>query len=360
MRSIFCAGLILIAAFFARNAKAEACIFSGGNIQCLNDTVTLNDSAFVMQGTDNPTSTAKDAPQGSLYLRTGASGGTLYVKQDSGSSTNWTALISSSPVSSVNTLTGAVVLNTDHIAEDGAPVNLWFTDARAKAACVSDTAYNESTWNAVTDVSPSKNAVRDQIETMLTSIAGKEPGLGNPSVDGYVLSSTTGGSRSWIAPIVSKVYLSGDDANTGSTLADVAGLNTSLVAGTYVFQYWVVYTADATTTGVKFAITSSGATTFMVANTRYAAMGTTIATAAASQAVNGAAGNIHESFSTRTLGAAMGPTISVDAANDYMLAIVEGVISVGGASTLTLQHASEVSATSTVKAGSSLILTRVN
>jgi len=31
-------------------------------------------------------------------------------------------------------------------------------------------------------------------------INGKEPGLGNPSVSGYVLSSTTGGTRSWIAP----------------------------------------------------------------------------------------------------------------------------------------------------------------
>src|SRR3990167_8773315 len=37
-------------------------------------------------------------------------------------------------VDSVNGLTGVVVLNTDHIAEDGAPVNLWFTNARASAA----------------------------------------------------------------------------------------------------------------------------------------------------------------------------------------------------------------------------------
>lgn len=36
---------------------------------------------------------------------------------------------------------------------------------------VSDTAYNTGTWDAVTTVAPSKNAVRDQIETMLTSIS---------------------------------------------------------------------------------------------------------------------------------------------------------------------------------------------
>lgn len=36
---------------------------------------------------------------------------------------------------------------------------------------VSDTAYNAGTWDAVTTVAPSKNAVRDQVETMLTSIS---------------------------------------------------------------------------------------------------------------------------------------------------------------------------------------------
>lgn len=40
-------------------------------------------------------------------------------------------------------------------------------------AVVSDVAYNATSWNAVVDVAPSKNAVRDQIETMLTSIATK-------------------------------------------------------------------------------------------------------------------------------------------------------------------------------------------
>jgi hypothetical protein len=53
--------------------------------------------------------------------------------------------------------------------------NLYFTDARARTAAVSDTAYNATTWDTVVDVAPSKNAVRDQVETMLTSIAGKEP-----------------------------------------------------------------------------------------------------------------------------------------------------------------------------------------
>jgi plastocyanin len=50
-------------------------------------------------------------------------------------------------VTSVNTFTGAVVLATDDIAEDGSPVNLWFTNARARSAvsATSGVAYNSST-----------------------------------------------------------------------------------------------------------------------------------------------------------------------------------------------------------------------
>jgi hypothetical protein len=50
-------------------------------------------------------------------------------------------------VTSVNTLTGAVVLYTDNIAEDESPVNLWFTNARARGAVSASTgiAYNSST-----------------------------------------------------------------------------------------------------------------------------------------------------------------------------------------------------------------------
>ena len=50
-------------------------------------------------------------------------------------------------VTSVNTFTGAVVLVTDDIAEDGSPVNLWFTNARARSAvsATSGVAYNSST-----------------------------------------------------------------------------------------------------------------------------------------------------------------------------------------------------------------------
>ena len=51
--------------------------------------------------------------------------------------------------------------------------NLYFTDAAARAAAVSDVAYNEATWNGVVDVAPSKNALRDKFEDLGSLYATK-------------------------------------------------------------------------------------------------------------------------------------------------------------------------------------------
>lgn len=51
------------------------------------------------------------------------------------------------------------------------------------AGNVSDTAYNATSWDGVTTVAPSKNSVRDQVETMLSSIALKAP-LASPALTG--------------------------------------------------------------------------------------------------------------------------------------------------------------------------------
>jgi len=61
----------------------------------LRRSLNLNDLCSVLSGDDDPTSVAKTAPQGSIYMRTGASGGNLFTKDDAGSSTNWTVLLSS-------------------------------------------------------------------------------------------------------------------------------------------------------------------------------------------------------------------------------------------------------------------------
>lgn len=160
-----------------------------------------------------------------------------------------------------------------------------------------------------------------------------------------------------------RVVALASDATTNSTsnAVKISGLDITVPAGTYVFQYFVRYQAAATTTGVKFSVNHTGTVTTFTLNMRYAGTGTTASTGAASQVINGATGNIMEAFSARAKSSAagMGPTVSVDLQDADMLVIIEGLCIVTVSGTLELYHASEVSAASTVKAGSALILTRV-
>lgn len=63
------------------------------------------------------------------------------------------------------------------------------------------------------------------ISTDWVSFNAKEPGLGNPSVSGYVLSSTTGGVRSWIA-------MAGGGGGTITLSGGVTGSGTSSIVTT--------------------------------------------------------------------------------------------------------------------------------
>lgn len=95
---------LLIAALSLGNiqkARAEACIFSGDDVECLRENLSLNGSVKFLSGSTNPSSSAVDAPKGSLYMNT--SNGNLYVKQDAGSSTNWTQLAFSGGAGEANT-----------------------------------------------------------------------------------------------------------------------------------------------------------------------------------------------------------------------------------------------------------------
>jgi hypothetical protein len=59
------------------------------------------------------------------------------------------------------------------------------------AAKVSDTAYDASTWDSVTDIAPSKNAVRDKLNTMDTAIGLNTAKTTNATHTGEVTGATT-------------------------------------------------------------------------------------------------------------------------------------------------------------------------
>ena len=85
-------------------------IFNGAFAKTLTESVKLAENIRLITGdTDDPTSVAKDAPEGSLYFRDGTD--EIYKKTDNGSSTNWEALVSGSvnPFS-VSSISGTVSL----------------------------------------------------------------------------------------------------------------------------------------------------------------------------------------------------------------------------------------------------------
>lgn len=87
----------------------------------------------------------------------------------SGASSVWQKWDASDAVTSVNSQTGAVTLDSDDIGEG--VTNLYFTDLRAKAAAVAD-----SITDNVTDVAPSQNAVFDALALKLNLSGGSLTG----------------------------------------------------------------------------------------------------------------------------------------------------------------------------------------
>lgn len=158
------------------------------------------------------------------------------------------------------------------------------------------------------------------------------------------------------------VKLSADQSNSTTTPTEVAGLSLLTGLGTFFFRYLVLYQAAATTTGVRLSVNHTGTVTAFVANLHFATAETTATatqTAAADQDVVTATAGLYESFAARAKSTAgWGTTTAVDTANADMLAVIEGLMVVTADGDIELWHGSEVAAASTVKAGSSLLLTR--
>lgn len=160
---------------------------------------------------------------------------------------------------------------------------------------------------------------------------------------------------------LSKALASDATANSTTTAAKITGLDMTLAAGTYIFEYFIIYQSAATTTGVKFSVNHTGTLTSFVANMRIVDVATLNSSGAASQNANASTAQVMSAYSARakSTAAGMGPTLSVDTANSDMLCIVEGVMVVTASGNIELYHASEVAAASTVKAGTSLRVQRV-
>jgi hypothetical protein len=151
-----------------------------------------------------------------------------------------------------------------------------------------------------------------------------------------------------------------DQSNSTVTLTEVAGLTIPCGVGTWAAWYLIRYQAAALTTGVRFSVNHDGTVDSFLANRRFGA-GTTASSDVPDQDLVAAGAQITSTFSARAKSAlGWGTTVSVDTINADMLEEIIVLFNVTVAGNLELWHGSEVAAASTTKAGSALILTKVN
>lgn len=157
-----------------------------------------------------------------------------------------------------------------------------------------------------------------------------------------------------------QILLAADQSNATTTPTEVTGLTVATEVGTYLFRYNIIYQSSAAGTGVKYSVDYTGTVTSFVANRRFIDASATQATAAPDQDSVVAGATLMAGFAARAKSqAGWGTTISVDTVNLDMYEIIEGVAVVTVAGNIALWHGSETAASTTTKAGTSLILSKM-
>lgn len=269
----------------------------------------------------------------------------------------------------LNTSTAAETYTKDQQQLATSAATIYTATANGPTFIRSITVVNTDTSNSNTfQLFAGGTAASNAITPVFTLVAGGhaqyEDGGGWTFYDGTGrIMESNGPTTSFSGGTLTTVNLSANaTANSTTTGVEITGLNTTLTAGTYLFEYFILYEAAATTTGVSFGVNYTGTETVLVGWMEYPGTGTAASTGAASMVASGATGQVHESFGFRaasTTAPNMGATVSVDAANTVMMCYINGVLIAADGGDLELWHASEVAASSTVRAGTTLRLYKV-
>lgn len=150
------------------------------------------------------------------------------------------------------------------------------------------------------------------------------------------------------------------DVTASTTLVEITNLSQTLAAGTYTFQYNIIYQSNQLTNGIRYAVNYSGTNGAFVWNWRWADLSAAASTAVPDQDDVDAAGNVTGTFQSRAESTTTrGVTLSIDTINADMFIIVEGVFVATGAGDLELWTASEVNTalyTTSTMIGTSIVI----
>jgi hypothetical protein len=134
---------------------------------------------------------------------------------------------------------------------------------------------------------------------------------------------------------------------------------TSVLAGTYFFEYFIVWRSGATGTGTSFAVDYSGTVTRIRATRHYQSTGAAAATGVADGVSAVLTGALVEHHSTMSDNGALGPNTGVGSTTEDQYDMIRGTMVVSTGGTLSLTMTGEGNGAVTFMADSFVRLTRL-
>jgi hypothetical protein len=166
------------------------------------------------------------------------------------------------------------------------------------------------------------------------------------------------------SPALRTFRLASNYTNSTTTTTEVTGLSQATGIGTFIFEYYILHSAGATTTGFRASVNHTGTVTQFVYWIMISSATTTASDGVQDQDISLVTGGLLNVNAARAkgtgglMGGAAGH-ISVDTASADMLTCVQGLAIVTVDGDLELWWASEVAALTTVQAGSALRITQI-
>lgn len=166
----------------------------------------------------------------------------------------------------------------------------------------------------------------------------------------------TGAAHQGAAPSTTIVL---NTANNAVTTVETVLNITSVLAGTYFFEYYIVWRSGTTTVGTSFAVDYSGTVTRVRATRYMQTTGTTAATGVSDGTSAILTGSLVEHASVVTDNGALGPNTGVGSTSEDQYDVIRGTIVVSDGGTLSLTMTGEGNAAVTFSADSFVRLTRL-
>ena len=234
----------------------------------------------------------------------------------------------------------------------------------------------DGTWNPP----PGGGGVLTTLGDLLTHDGGNEVALPGGS-DGDVLKYDISAGPFWTALAPSDLYISRITGTSGAmgafetwlvltapsgnitgvalvTVMTITGVN----PGRYKVTIQLIYQTTNVGTGIDVAVNHTGTISQWIMEHRFSSTGGAAATAAASESVAAATGNLYESQGNRTVAGKIGSgTVSVDFANTNMMSTIEGYFVVTAVGNLQVQMSAEAAGlVCTAREGSNIVLKKLS